>query len=315
VRLELQRLKGWWVNLVLCLDADGERLVLRRYGLTPPPDVEWELALLRHLAEHDFPTIRPLAARDGTTLGEFQGKPAVLYPYVEGRTACGGVVEVRRAIGETAAVVAELHRLTVGWRNPHPRAQSGTDSRRMLREFLAFCAQRGVRDDERALARLADEARRALAAFDARLAAHGGGLPQGTVHHDAHCNNVLFDGDRFVALIDFDDAYEGALVDDLAVMIADWAAESGAAALRQDLAAHVVCAYQRSRRLTAAEVELLPDCVTLFLLGDATSHVRDGLAHGKRGDEAVAHCHVLKIYQAVQADTGWPNALRRAAGN
>ena len=126
---------------------------------------------------------------------------------------------------------------------------------------------------------------------------------------------MLFDDDRLVALIDFDDAYEGALVDDLAVMIADWAAEPGATALRHDLAAHVVCAYQRFRRLTAAEAELLPDCVTLFLLGDATSHVHDGLAHGQGGDEAVAHCHVLKLYQSVQADTGWPNVLRRAAGN
>ena len=67
-RLEVTKLQSWWFNLVLRVEADDEILVLRRYGLTPPDEVRWELALLAHLRAHDFPTIEPLPRLDGDHL-------------------------------------------------------------------------------------------------------------------------------------------------------------------------------------------------------------------------------------------------------
>ena len=55
-----EQLDSWWLNLVLRVQADGEDLVLRRYGVTPPEEVQWELAVLEYLATHDFPTYSPL---------------------------------------------------------------------------------------------------------------------------------------------------------------------------------------------------------------------------------------------------------------
>ena len=64
--LLIEQMDSWWFNLVLRVQADGEKLVLRRYGVTPPEEVQWELAVLEYLATHDFPTFFPLLRSDGT---------------------------------------------------------------------------------------------------------------------------------------------------------------------------------------------------------------------------------------------------------
>jgi homoserine kinase type II len=304
------------------VEADGEQLVLRRYGLTPAEEVRWELALLGHLRTYAFPTIAPLAhgrhgGADGPDahLAEFLGSPAILYPYVEGHNACGGRVATDRAISQTAAVVARLHELTAGLVLPHPRAQSGTDSRRLLREFLEYAAQRNASMPESALDDLllrAERMERDLTVRIAPYAARPSELPRGIVHHDAHCANVLFRDDRLVALIDFDDACEGFLVSDLAAMVANWAApRDGRATLDPELAALVVREYERHRPLTAVERDLLPDFVAAFMLADGAAYIRDRLAQGADGDSAVRESHAYRRFLHQAGDPARLRELRR----
>lgn len=324
--LAVEQLKSWWFNVVLRVDADGERLVLRRYGVTPPEEVRWELFVLAHLNAHGFPTIQPLPrADDGKSLGEFLGKPAILYPYVEGHNACD--MDKALAIPETSAAVARLHALTEGLLVPYSRVQSGTDSRRMIRALASLAAQRGVRADEAPLQELLDRGAKALADFEARTApyaeaadvnatahtttANAPQLRRGVVHHDAHCANVLFHNGRLVALIDFDDACEGYLLADLAVMVANWAAEWGEPGpLDLGLAALVVREYERHRPLTAVERDLLPDFVLLFLLADASAYVQGRLERGADGATAVDDCNVYKRYLQTR-DDAWVAAFRQ----
>ena len=221
--LGVEQLKSWWFNLVLRVEGDGERLILRRYGITPPEEVRWELALLAHLHAHDFPTIRPLARVDGGRLSEFGGKPAILYPYVEGSNACGPEVDRRHAMTEAAALIGRLSRLTRDLALPHPRARSGANPRRTLCGLSAWAAQRGTRPDEPRFNELVARANGALDEFEARLAPHAAALPRGIVHHDGHCANVLLREGQLVALIDFDDAFEGHLVAELPVLLSNWA--------------------------------------------------------------------------------------------
>ena len=317
-RLAVEQLRSWWCNTVLRVDADGQQLVLRRYGLTPAEEVRWELAILLHLGEHAFPTIAPLAhggpgAADATDayLAEFLGCPAILYPYIEGHNACEGRVEPGRAIPQTAATVARLHELTAGLVVPHPRVRSGTESRRLLREFLAYAAQRDVSIPEPALADLLLRVERMERYLTSRIASYAdrpSDLPRGIVHHDAHCANVLFHDNRLVALIDFDDACEGYLVSDLAAMVANWAATwGGRTALDPERAALIVREYARHRPLTAVERDLLPDFVAAFVLADATAYIRVRLAQGAHGDTAV---HESQTYRRFLHQAGDPARLR-----
>jgi homoserine kinase type II len=311
-RLVVEQLRSWWWNVVLRVEADGERLVLRRYGVTPHEEVLWELALLRHLQAHDFPTIAPLPRPDGAPCGTFANQPAILYPYVEGHNGCRPELDRVRAMAEAAATIARLHRLTEGLALPHPRARSGADSRRLVRQFLAFTQERGVAPDEPALAEVVARAREVAAEFGARLAPVERDLPRGVVHHDAHCANVLFRDERLVALIDFDDACPSFLVADVAVLLENWAADARADALRPDHAAHVLRAYERLRPLTAAERDLLPDFLALYVLGDAVTELRDELARGTAGDPAVAACAGYRRFLRRTAGADWRGALRRA---
>lgn len=261
------------------------------------------------------------ARRDGAAhetddcLGEFLGKPAILYPLVEGHNGCAPLVEPTRAIAQTAAAVARLHALTAGLALPYPRIRSGTDSRRTLRELLDYTAQRGVAAQDTALSDMLQRVKRMERVFEARIAPHAtraSDLPRGVVHHDAHCANVLFRDDRLVALIDFDDACEGFLLADLAVMIANWAAEwGGRGALDPGKAALVVREYERHRPLTSAERELLPDFVAAFLLADAAAYVRGRLERGADGDTTVNDCNAYRRYVHHAGDPVRLKGLRR----
>lgn len=309
-RMEVQQLESWWWNVVLRVEADGERLVLRRYGVTPAEEVLWELALLRHLRADDFPTIAPLSRPDGAPCGTFAGKPAILYPYVEGHNGCHPDLDPRLAMAQTASLIARLHRLTQDLVLPHPRVRSGSDSHRLLTQFLRFTRDRGVAPGERELARMVADAERCADELATRLAPLERDLPRGIVHHDAHCANVLFRGGRLVALIDFDDACPGYLVADLAQMIGTWVIDSRTHSLRPERATHLIRSYERHRALTAAERDLLPDALALFCLGDATVDVQSWLERGVASDAAVADCDAYRTFRQLTACPGWRDALR-----
>jgi homoserine kinase type II len=314
--LDVARLESWWSNLVLRLDADGERLVLRRYGLTPPDEVRWELALLDHLRARDFPTIAPRRRAGGDTLGSFRGRPAILYPYVEGANACArgapDDLDPLYAIAETTRLIARLHSYTRDLTLPHPRVQSGSDSRRTIRQLLQVVEQRGVAPHERALATFAGQAARALEAFAARIAPHEPDLPRGIVHHDAHCANVLFHQGKLVALIDFDDACPSFLVSDLSVMLAGWAIDRQTYALLPERAAHLIRAYEHLRPLTPAERDLLPDFLLLFTVSDDCATIISELERGASADDSVAQCVLSRAFLAPTAGPSWRSVLAAA---
>jgi len=317
-RLTVEALPCWWFNLVLRVEADGETLVLRRYGITPPEEVRWELALLRHLRAGGFPTIAPLVRPDGAPFGRFAGKPAILYPYIPGHSGCAATLDRETAMLQTATAIGRLHRLTGGLTLPYPRVRSGSDSRRLLAAFRDAVARRGVAADEPALAGLVAAVEAADREFAARLAAATaapGGLPEGVVHHDAHCANVLFRDGRLVALIDFDDACPGPLVGDVGVLLGAWAIDPATDALDPERAGRLLRAYERERPLGGAERDLLPDVLALYLLGDAAAGLQDVLAAGGAGaavEAAVREEPQYRRFRRCTAGPDWREGLRRA---
>jgi len=192
-RLEASPLAGGWENLNLRVDAAGERFVLRRYDSTDPAEVPWEIELLRYLGERGFPTPAPLPQRDGRLLGTFGGRPAALFPFVEGRHPHW---DDPRAADAAADVIARLHVVTAGLALPFPRSR--TDVHARLERFRTWVGEHENSRHATVLRPLAEEAERYWAEFSERLecvsAAHGP-LPRGVVHSDAHGNNLLFDSE------------------------------------------------------------------------------------------------------------------------
>jgi homoserine kinase type II len=78
----------------------------------------------------------------------------------------------------------------------------------------------------------------------------------GLIHGDLFRDNVLWEGDRLVAILDFEQASGGSLAYDIAVCINDWCwSEEGP---RAELAAALFEGYERERPLTKGDRDALP---------------------------------------------------------
>src|SRR5688572_14939386 len=62
----------------------GERFFLRVYEEQGFEGAAVELAMIRELAQSGVPTPPPRARRDGSFVGEHQGKPIGIHPWVDG---------------------------------------------------------------------------------------------------------------------------------------------------------------------------------------------------------------------------------------
>ena len=80
------------------------------------------------------------------------------------------------------------------------------------------------------------------------------GCARGMLHGDANDENILVDGDRITALLDFGDCLEGPLVADLAILLA-YALQHEGLGLAQ--AAGIVAGYDEIRPLDLAEQQVL----------------------------------------------------------
>jgi Ser/Thr protein kinase RdoA (MazF antagonist) len=103
-------------------------------------------------------------------------------------------------------------------------------------------------------------------------------LPKGICHCDFHFSNVLFKGNEFVALLDFDDANYTYLTFDLIGLIEYWAWPHLAERLDLARARAIVKEYARHRPLSPIEqqhmydvykLSILIDCVWFFSRGSA----------------------------------------------
>jgi homoserine kinase type II len=203
-------------------------------------DVAWEAGLIAELAARGVVTPPPVPAHDGRPYAALPGtnKWVSVFPWRGGRHLAPGEV-TQASAGEFGAALAQLH--LAGLALPETwRRTSIYDHDHLVARHASFAA-----DPDPALARaiavLADELAAAAAAADIRARA-----THGVIHGDLFRDNVLWQDDRLVAILDFEQASGGSLAYDLAVSINDWCWDGAA---RLDVAAALVAGYQGVRRL------------------------------------------------------------------
>ena len=212
-------------------------------------DVAWEARLVDALAERGVATPRPLHARDGRPYAALPGtrKWVSAFPWCEGSHLAAAEVTPAhaRALGEALARlhVAGLELPPSWWRG------SIYDHAHLVTRYERFC-----RLDDPALARanlvLGEELDAGADAAPARRRA-----THGLIHGDLFRDNVIWQGDRVAAILDFEQASAGSCVYDLAVCINDWCWADGP---RLELAVALVAGYEQVRPLTAADRAALP---------------------------------------------------------
>lgn len=194
--------------------------------------------LLLYLEERDFPTtrLRTLAKGDLTTM--YLGKPIIIKPHIFGKV----LIELDTAmIGQVGMAMARLHQI------PAP-------------DFLPEVHDYGLEAFSNAIGQNIDPE------FEAWLAERRAylirnispELPRGFIHGDLFYDNVLFEGNKLKAIIDFEEACRYYKVFDLGMGVLGLCVEGTKVNLAKARALGI--GYQKIQSLTEQEKE----CLQLF---------------------------------------------------
>jgi homoserine kinase type II len=191
--------------------------------------------LLYLLEEFDFPTTRVQELANGDVITSYRGKPVLLKPYIVGQVVENMDGNMVRQVGAT---MASLHEIPSPHDLPGPHAYS-------LEAFLRVMDKGIDLEYEKWLAQRYDFLRKTIPP----------GLPRGLIHGDMFYDNVLFDGKKLKAIIDFEDACQYYKVFDLGMAVVGLCTEESKVGLPK--VRSLVRGYQEIRVLEEAERESL----------------------------------------------------------
>jgi len=213
--------------------------------------------IFHHLARHGFPAPAPLRTKAGSTIATINGEHYAVYPFVHGRAMVRGnarhVAEAGTALGSYHLIMADYPRRMSRSEEPFPsrfqdrldlftenvEALDGQPSALRIEASLDYFKD-SLLDIELSLLRLSYE-----------------DLPQLTIHGDYRRQNILFEGDRLAAVIDFHRSRFEARSLDLAIALADILPRtSNGHAL--GLARSFINSYERVQSLSNDEQEAIP---------------------------------------------------------
>jgi homoserine kinase type II len=230
--VSVNALKGGQANSSFKLVTEQGSFVISICDEKRPAEVRTLTRVLDLLEEHHFPTTRVIKAMDGRAVVDLEGKPVFVKTYIEGavpdRVDDGMIHQVGRQL-------ARLHRIPApddiprqfayGWERFHEIIDAATPHAG-YRQWLM-----GKRD----------YLRHAMVSR----------LPQSMVHGDLFYDNTLFDGDRLVAILDFEEVclYDRAF--DIGMCLVGFCARDDAVSLERFRA--LAAGYESETLLTAEE--------------------------------------------------------------
>lgn len=215
--------------------------------------VEFELSTLQHLSRSGFPCQRPMPSEDGALTGRLDERLYAVLTFLPGSTL--RQEELHPAVSEQIGTrFAELQNLLQGFQ---PRGRKPDADYPLIRELVPEVFERvrqapgGATDLELLEADWAELEPRFRPERDPR---------RQVVHGDLYYQNVLFDGGRLTGIIDFDDAYVGSPLLDLALVVMEFATPA-TNWLELRLAEPLLRHYARARPVAPADAESLTDAM------------------------------------------------------
>lgn len=221
-------------------DGEGASVFLRIYEHQSAAAAQRELDLVDALARAGVSTPAPRRRQDtGSWLEESRGRPAAVFPWVEGQWLCQARVtpEICGALGSR---LAELHAAIPADALLPPHRFEPKD----LIERLGRARARAARE-------LADSAAEIASQLELYAAERVPGLPSGLIHGDLFRENVLWREGSLVALVDFECAGSGRFSYDLMVSALAWCFKSE---FDWSLVGGLIDGYCRSRPLGEGEI-------------------------------------------------------------
>jgi homoserine kinase type II len=250
------------VNSNYFLETSAGRFFVRLYEQQEVEGVAYEWRLLSHLGAEGV-LVPPRI--EGPAPGAFRvgGRPVAVFAEVRGEDLCQARVSADRVLAVGAALGA-AHRAGLRFDIEREGRFRLEDVARLLEQAEAA----GRPELAPTIARL-----RALhAEVGSALAGPYAALPRGVIHGDLFRDNVLWQGERIVALLDWESASHGLLVYDLAVTLLAWCCGDQ---LDFALGRALVDGYRRERELSELEWQGLWWTMRLGCLRFATTRITD----------------------------------------
>jgi homoserine kinase type II len=287
--IEIEEIEEGSENQNFLVVAPAGRFIIRRYRFRNPEDIPFELEVLQACASRGFPVAKPIPDLRGRLVQVLGDLPAVLFEYVEGEHPEPGSRTDRSQIGTW---LGEFHAATAGIR---PGSRKPYDDFTELRRAADL---RPAFDGVGYAGFLAD-----LDAFTQDylpgLQAAWPKLPHGIVHSDFDAGNLRTQEGRLVALLDFDTAFYGALVRDIADAVLCWSDPHPEFEPDPKAQEEIVVGYERARRLTAEERAVLTPTLLLACLSDAIRTI-SGRMRLSRAFATAEECHMYCRYRKLR---------------
>jgi homoserine kinase type II len=244
-----------------------------------------------------------LPRADGAGVGDFEGKPFAVFPWLDGEILCQGRV-TEDACHKLGAALARVHLTTPQLARPPEGRFRITDLRQRLTR-VERAEREEFLDD---VARI----REALNHYEVERISQS--APRGVIHSDLFRDNVLWtkDGDReLAALLDFESACEGAFAYDVMVTICAWCYSDR---FETGLVEAFLRGYHAVRRIDGAEVAALKVEGAVGCLRFATTRITDFSLRAAPGQPPVRdYRRFLARLSAIEAgalDDCFARALR-----
>jgi homoserine kinase type II len=241
-------------------DSVGRVYFARLYEEQDHAGAVREHALVAALDEAGVPVVRALIDANGSSLADFQGKAFAVFPWVEGEILCQGRVTAT-ACAALGAALARVHQCS----SRAPALPEGRFRIPDLRERLKRVEAAG----RTALLPAVSSIRERLDHYESVRAEN---LEQGICHGDLFRDNVLWQGPRLSALLDFESACKSNFAYDLMVTALAWCYGSE---FDLELVSALFHGYRSVRAVPAAEVAALRNEGAVACLRFATTRLTD----------------------------------------
>jgi homoserine kinase type II len=236
----------------------------RHYKNRTKESALFETNLIHYLKKKNYPCPAPIKDKKGKFVGIYKQKPFAFFEFIEGQHIENPNDSQKKQLIQKAA---ELQIVT--------RFYKATYSNYRLNYNIASC-QKLAHEMSQKLD--TDDARAKLKWFENQfseiiLPPH---LPKGICHCDFHFSNVLYQNDKFVALLDFDDANYTYRIFDLVCLIDSWAWHHTKDFMVFDEAREIIDEYTEHRKLSISEKRHLFDLHKLLIMFDGIWYFERG---------------------------------------
>ena len=195
--LKLEEIPGGFGNSNFKLTTTDGEFLLKICDEKDSVELNMQITLLEHLRQHAYPTVYPILTKDQKPLIHETFGSVMLYPFLHGEEP----LPSPNILAQLGEALAKLHRIPPVAGLP-PFAMGISQMRPFLQE---------VRDTEFATHPFVESLKSQLEEMESYLNAS---LPMGILHGDLFLDNTLFEGEKMVAILDFEEGcYDTLLID------------------------------------------------------------------------------------------------------